>query len=222
MFFNEKREKLCQFHETNDLEYKDSVPGPDGLTSNLYKKYSDLFVPLLTVVFNNIIATGVAPPSFNTAFIKLIPKKSFSAKKVSDLRPLSLINSDQKILSHILAFRKKPVCNAIIENYQYAHFPKRDIHSAKTKIRQYAIELKKDDRLCALDFSKAFDCVDRDFMLKMLEFLGNDNSTISLIKTLYADTKSIIEFNSDFSDVLEITRGVRQDCLLCLRYFLIW
>ena len=52
VFFNKKREKLCQFHETNDLEHeeitefeverainklnKDSAPGPD-VTSNLYK-----------------------------------------------------------------------------------------------------------------------------------------------------------------------------------------
>ena len=64
--------------------------------------------------------------------------------------------------------------------------------------------------LCALDFSKAFDCVDRGFMLEMLEYLEIDTSTISLIKTLYADTKSIIEFNSEISEVLEISRGVRQ------------
>ena len=163
----------------------------------------------------------MAPPSFNMAIIKLIPKKSFSAKKVSDLRPLSLIYSDQKILSHILTFRIKPVCNAIIENHQYAHFPKRDFHSAITKIRQYSIELKKDGVLCALDFSKGFDCVDREFMLKLLEYLGIDNSTTSLIKTLYADTKSIIDFNSEFSEVLEISRAVRQGCPLSA-LLLIW
>ena len=161
----------------------------------------------------------MAPASFNMAIIKFIPKKSFSAKKVSDLRPLSLTSSDQKILSHILAFRIKLVCNAIIENHQYAHFPKRDIDSAITKLRQYSIELKKDDMLCALDFSKAFDCVDRDFMLKMLEYLGIDNNTISLMKTLYADTKSIIEFNLEFSEVLDITRGVRQGCPLSALLF---
>ena len=113
LFFKKKREKLCQFHETNEQEHeeitefeverainklnKDKAPGPDGLTSNLYKKYSDLFVPLLTNVFNKIITTGVAPPSFKMAIIKLIPKKSHSAKKVSGLRPLSLINSEKKI-----------------------------------------------------------------------------------------------------------------------------
>ena len=73
--------------------------------------------------------------------------------------------------------------------------------------------------LCALDFSKAFDCVDRDFMLKMLEYLGIDNNTISLIKILYADTKSIIEFNSEFSEVLDITRGERQGCPLSALLF---
>ena len=166
----------------------------------------------------------MAHPSCNTAIINLIPKKSYSPKKVSDLRPLRLINSDQKkILSHILAFRTKPDCNAIIENHQYGHFPKSRfpiIHSAITKIRQYSRELKKKTFLCyVLDFSKAFDCVDNHFMLKMLEYLVIDNSTKSLIKTLYADTKSIHEFNSEFSEVLEITRGVRQGCPLSALLF---
>ena len=56
-------------------------------------------------------------------------------------------------------------------------------------------------------------------MLKMLEYLGIDTSTISLIKTLYADTKSIIDFNSEFSEVLEISRGVRQGCPLSALLF---
>ena len=44
---------------------KDSSPGPDGLTSNLYKLYSDVFETLRTDLLNDIITLGVAPLSFH-------------------------------------------------------------------------------------------------------------------------------------------------------------
>ena len=235
-FFKRNRNKFNHFHSQNDSDYdviseyevekailklnKDSSPGPDGLTSNLYKLYSKVFIPLLTDLFNDIIKLGAAPASFNLAIIKLIPKKPNSIKKVSDLRPLSLINTDQKILSHVLANRIKPVCNALIDQHQYdAHFPKRDIHAAITKIRQYAVEMKTDDLICTLDFTKAFDSVDRKFILAMLDYLSIDSNTIILIKTMYSDTCSIIEVHTEFSESFNISRGLRQGCPLSALLF---
>ena len=234
-FFIRNKEKLDLFHSQNDSEFdeiteyevekaitklnKDSAPGPDGLTSNLYKNYSSFFVKLLTDVFNNIMETGVAPTSFDLAIIKLIPKKSNIIRKISDLRPISLINTDQKILSHILANRIKPVCNALIDQHQFAHFPKRDIHAAITLIKQYAVEMKQNDIICALDFTKAFDSVDRTFMFSILDYLAIDSCTMKLIKIMYSKTCSIIDINSEFSEVFEISRGVRQGCPLSALLF---
>ena len=74
------------------------------------------------------------PPSFQLAIIKLLPKK-FKVKEVNDFGPTSLINTDLKILAHILAKRIKPISNSTIDKHQYAQLPKRDIHAALTKER---------------------------------------------------------------------------------------
>ena len=74
---------------------KNSAPGPDGLTSSLYKENIDFFAPLLVQIFNSMIDSGKIPYSFRLAIIKLIPKKSKSLD-IGEFRPISLINTDQK------------------------------------------------------------------------------------------------------------------------------
>ena len=200
---------------------KNSAPGPDGLTAGLFQNQIKLFVPLLTDLFNEILTKNRLPPSFTLAIIKLLPKKSNTIKKASDLRPISLINTDQKILSHVLANRIKPLFDTIIGQLQYAHLTERNIHTALTKIRQYSTCLKKNDSLCALDFTKAFDCVNRDFLNAILKQLPISETTIKLIEQVYKNTTSIIDINSEFSEPIIITKGVRQGCPLSALLFIL-
>ena len=86
----------------------DSAPGLDGLTSNFYKAHANFFIPYLTNTFNLMTSHNCVPESFTRTVIKLIPKKPVS-RTVEDYRPITLINTDQKILSHLLANRLKKV-----------------------------------------------------------------------------------------------------------------
>ena len=79
--------------------------------------------------------------------------------------------------------------------------------------------MKTDDLICTLDFTKAFDSVDRNIMFAMLEYLSIDSNTMTLIKEMYSNTCSIIEVNSEFSESLNISRGVRQGCPLSALLF---
>ena len=147
-----------------------------------------------------MLRKNTIPPSFQLAIIKLFPRKFNKIKKVDDFGPISLIKTDQKILAHVLAKRIKPISNSIIAKHQYAHLPKRDIHAALTKVKEYVSEMKNKDLLGALDFTKAFDCVDRHFLMSTLECLPIDVNTMTLIKLVYSRTNSIIDIYSEFSE----------------------
>ena len=84
----------------------DSSPGLDGLTSNFYKANATFFAPYLTTIFKLINIHNWVPESFTRTVIKLIPKKPVP-RTVEDYRPISFINTDQKIRSHLLASRLK-------------------------------------------------------------------------------------------------------------------
>ena len=190
---------------------KNSAPGPDGLTSSLYKENIDFFAPRLVQIFNSMIDSGKIPYSFRLAIIKLIPKKSKSLD-IGEFRPISLINTDQKILSHILAYRIKTSVSEIIDSHQTAHLPNRSIHSSLLKIRKMAYEVTREDCLLTIDFSKAFDRIYRSFFMKIVEKLDICSYTKKLIEMIYEKSFSMIEIDGFISPPIQITRGVRQGC----------
>ena len=101
---------------------KNSAPGSDGLTSDLYKSHSNFFAPLLAELFNSMCYNKAAPRSFLISIIKLIPKIENSLN-VDEFRPISLLNTDLKILSHVLASRLRDPLNNLIRKHQLAYLP---------------------------------------------------------------------------------------------------
>ena len=89
----------------NKLQLKSS-PGPDGLTSRLYKIFTDEFCSILPRVFNQFDHGGKLPNSFRLAIIKLLPKCE-NAIAVQDFHPISLKNTDAKIFAHVVGNRNK-------------------------------------------------------------------------------------------------------------------
>jgi hypothetical protein len=80
-------------------------PGPDGLPIEYYQSHSYEIIPFLTIYYNAIHSLGHLPPSMRDGIISLIFKKKGSAADLSNYRPITLLNSDLKILTAILASR---------------------------------------------------------------------------------------------------------------------
>uniref|UniRef100_A0A803JSI2 Reverse transcriptase domain-containing protein n=1 Tax=Xenopus tropicalis TaxID=8364 RepID=A0A803JSI2_XENTR len=82
-------------------------PGPDGLTAEFYKQFVDVLAPRLTEVFNSTLEeeTPLIPSSCYRAIITLILMDGKDTYSYESYTPISLINTDTKIVSIVLANR---------------------------------------------------------------------------------------------------------------------
>lgn len=77
-------------------------PGPDGFPTDFFKQFSSLLSPQLGATLSNSCKQGSLPQSFSEACITLIAKKGKDPTECASYRPISLLNTDVKILARRL------------------------------------------------------------------------------------------------------------------------
>lgn len=68
--------------------------------------------------------------------------------------------------------------------------------------------------VCFLDYNKAFDKIRHDRLIQLLQNTNLDTKDIRIITELYYNQKATMKIGNEFSDEIEIRRGVRQGCVL--------
>ena len=88
--------------------HKNKSPGNDGLTKEFYEIFWDeLKIPFIASLRKSFLKEEISN-SRKQAVIRLIEKKDNDKRYIQNWRPLSLLNTDVKILSKALAQFLKP------------------------------------------------------------------------------------------------------------------
>ena len=201
-------------------------PGPDGLTLEFYLRFWQLLLPLLHRLYNSSYAEQSLPESLRTSVTRLIFKKRGDIKDLKNWRPISLLNTDYKILSKALTLRLSRVLSSLVDPDQTCSVPGRSITSNVTLLRDVLDYIERTNEpgiLVSLDQEKAFDRVNHSFLFRLLEQLGFGPSFIRWVHTLYTGANMRIILNGFLSGRIDLKRGVRQGdplspllCVLCV------
>ena len=194
-------------------------PGLDGLTAEFYKQFWPLLKNIVVNAFNESYDLACLPTSMRIAIMTLIFKKG-DIEDLENYRPISLTNTDYKILAFVLANRVQNVIDKLIDPDQVAYIKKRFI-GTNIRLVQDVIETADEGLLFFLDLKKAFDSIEWNFIFKCLKRCNFGDNLINWIKILYTKPMISIKNNGYISDSFEIYRGVRQGCpISCLIFIL--
>ena len=132
---------------------------------------------------------------------------------IKNWRPISLINVDAKIISKVLAKRLEKVLPVIIHADQDAFVKGRSIFDAVRTIDDMVDYTKRNNLsgfLIAIDFEKAFDTLDFNFLIRTLHKFNFGPSFIHWIRVLYNNVSSCVMNNGFTTAPFMLGRGVRQ------------
>jgi hypothetical protein len=152
----------------------DKAPDPDGFPMLFYHACWPILRGDVLAVFSKFHEYGSFVRSLNATFLSLIPKKA-NAVKVKDFRPISLVGSVYKILAKVLANRLSVVLAAVISPSQNAFIQGRQITDWVLVANKCLDTKLKEDHpevICKLDVEKAYDHVNWNFLLYLLERCG--------------------------------------------------
>ena len=200
------------------------APGLDGIPIEFYLKYWDIIKPEMIDVMTNIINGTCLNDNQRKAIITLIPKEGGDLSLLKSWRPVSLICCDVKIVAKILAKRLKPLMYSLISENQFCVQGK-SIVDCNTRIRDilyYSGSTNKTGAVLNIDWEKAFDRVDWEFLRKVLTKMKFPRFVLRWIETLYTNIQSLVLVNGHFTNSFDIKRGVRQGCPLSMLLYVIF
>lgn len=200
-----------------------SAPGMDGLTAGFYQVAPEVFGECLCIVFNDQLRRGVLLPSQRKSAVVLLHKKGSRAEP-GNYRPIALVQVDVKVLSKALTYRLQQVILDLIHSDQKGFVKSRSIHHHVrflTDLQDLVTSLDDEAYALFLDFEKAFDRVNWEYMFRLLERMGFGSAFAQWIKLLYTDPQAHLLINQNIQPALHPTRGVKQgDPLSALLFIL--
>ena len=191
-------------------------PGLDGIPTDLYCRLRTSFAPLFARLFSAIAATGVLPPGFHEGLITMLHKSGDRSDPLN-YRPITLLNTDYRLYTLLLAKRLGPCLPLVIDPEQTAFVPGRHVGANILALQLLPHLLRRRGRwglAVFCDFRKAYDTIDHGFLLSALSSLGFGDAFLSLVRPLLSGTYARAIVNGFISSPSPSFAGVRQGCPL--------
>ena len=146
--------------------------GPDDISGRMIELCGENIARPLSIIFNNIIRTGIFQDLWKSAVTPVHKKES--KQFIKNYRPISLLPLFAKIFDRILFLNMHNFFsyNGLITKYQSGFQPGDSVTNQLISLVDSSIDINLEVRSVFLDMSKAFDKVWHDGLLFKLKQLS--------------------------------------------------
>ncbi len=215
-----------------------TMPGPDRIPYKAWRQLGELGIDVLhsatmalmtsdglTMLRDAYVDESVeGHHDFNLGILCCLPKKPTGSDaalgeyyEASSTRPLSIVNTDNRIIANAARVRWEAVFNEWVSDMQRGFLHGRSMLSNVVDVDTEAmvISLKEDTgALVLFDFAAAFPSVSHDFLKIVLDHIGLPAAGMHLITALYDSNRCVISCKGGLHDGFAISAGIRQGCPL--------
>ena len=198
----------------------DKITGIYGLHHELYLRLSKMFVPLLETVYNNWMKRGSVSQRFTWGIVKFLRKNKQSGDAIRKFCPLTMLNTNEKILTKVLADRMLTALPALIGPGQCGAVKDRTIQDSFHLVRTIIEKVDVHDVLINIDQSKAFKSW--PWFLGGCFFCGWIRLNFrSWIRLLYISPGYVAEANGMKSKTFTLSRSIHLGYILSAQLYVL-
>jgi len=185
---------------------KEKCPGLDGLTCELYKTFSGPMSKILLWLLNEVTEKKIMPKSLRIGVTTLIYKKG-DALDLNNWRPVTMSNVDYKVFAQVFKNRMLPIVSKLVGPYQTCNIPGRSIFDNLHFMRD---NMDMDGAVLAIDQAGAFNNVDHNYLIKVLEAFGFPAKFREYIRIMYYQISIFGNVGGDLVGPIPYEKGVKQ------------
>ena len=200
--------------------------GPDAIPARFLKETAKEIAPILQIIYQKSIDTGIIPSTWKCANIAPIFKKG-DRSVAANYRPVSLTCICSKIMEHVVVsnINKHLEKNNILAECQHGFRSKR---SCETQLLTFTNEILENlhnglqTDLIIMDFSKAFDKVPHKRLQHKLSYYGIRENNLQWISNFLSNRTQRVVIDGAYSESADVTSGVPQGTVLGPILFLLF
>ncbi|XP_021734033.1 uncharacterized protein LOC110700738 [Chenopodium quinoa] len=187
---------------------------PDGIQPIILQHHWSSLSSSITSFIFDCFSKGSIPAAINDSYISLILKCDYPIS-MTDFRPIGLCNSIYKLITKCISNRLKPIMDDLISPFQSSFIPNRSIEENIIIIKEVTHHFNKASNkanlmVLKIDLSKAFDCLEWDFIKDTLLSSNILANIVNLILSCICTLKISLLWNGEITEYFFPSRGIRQ------------
>jgi hypothetical protein len=198
---------------------KNKAPGPDGIPVEFFQTCWEIVKHDLMQLFHGWHGGNLNLYRLNFGMIILL-QKTADADVIQKYRPICLLQVLYKLITKVATLRVEPFMGKLISSCHTAFIKGRNIMNGVMSLHEILHEARRKKQqgvVLKLDFEKAYDKVDWDYLMKCIAQKGFGEEWCAKINSILRNGTLCVKINNTRGKDFGSHRGVRQgDPLFCL------